>query len=158
MRRTRVVPAAPARSASATWDVIVNLVRDALTASRHIDVAEIDAAMTSAAGVGRALISAGHLDHHAITLVAPPIHVSIATISGTAALKTDDPSPIPGGSTASDWTLHLPTPAPLEKVVESVASKHPRLSSKPAPDHAAEDKATASIDREAIKQRLQRGA
>lgn len=158
MRRTRVVPAAPAKSASATWSAIANLIADALEPSPNVNASEVESALKAASGVGRGLISGGHLDRSPIVLVAPPIYVSITTVSGPEALRTEEPASIPGGASVADWTIYLPTPNPLESVVASAASSHDRLSAEVPPADTDSEKAAASIDRSALEQRLRQGA
>ena len=61
MKRTRIVPAAPVQSASATWSAIVELVVATLEPSA-IASSDIEEALSCLHGVGRGLIAGGHLD------------------------------------------------------------------------------------------------
>lgn len=138
MRRHRDIAAAPSRSATATWQAITDLVADTLDRSPHIDRADVESVMATAAVVGRPLVAGGHLDQHPLTLVADPVHCTIRTVSGTGALSLEENlNPIPGGGQATGFMLHLPTPDPLEGVVRVTAERSPHLSADPPPDLAS---------------------
>jgi hypothetical protein len=157
MLRHRQIAAAPERQASATWDVITKLVCDTLERSPDIGRSDVEAAMAAAAPAGVMLIAAGHLDRHAVVIVAPPLHLSITTVSGTAASTVEENlGPVPGGASADDWVIHLPTPDPLGDVVRSVAKGSARLSTEPPPDDAAKSDSQVEgdlIDLEALAKR-----
>ena len=157
MKRTREVAAAPVRSASATWEAIAGIVRETLASADAVSSADVDSALSRAAGVGRALVASGHLDSHPVVLVAPPLHLSVTTLSGTKALGSDDSPGVPGGSTVTDWCLHLPAVEPLEDVVRQVAAGDSHLSSDPPPEDRTAP-ASTTIDREALARRLSRDA
>jgi hypothetical protein len=142
MRRRRDIAAAPRRSATATWQTISDLVADTLDRSPHIDRADIELVMATAATAGLPLVAGGHLDQHPLTLVADPVHCTISTISGTDALTLEENlHPIPGGAQATDFTLHLPTPDPLEDLVQATAKRSAHLSTDPPPDHVTQGEA-----------------
>jgi hypothetical protein len=142
LRRHRDISAAPRRSATGTWQAITDLIADTLDQSPHINRDEIESAMATAATVGLPLVAAGHLDQHPLTLVADPVHCAIRTISGTAALSFEENlKPIPGGGQANDFTLHLPTPNPLEDLVRATAERSPHLSADPPPELATHTQA-----------------
>lgn len=153
MNRTRIVPAAPVRSASATWALIEDIILGTLAPSSNVTEDDVRAGLAAAAGVGRLLIAAGHLDRDPIVLVAAPVHLSIYTISGHDALGADEPGPVAGGASAIAWTLYLPTPSPLGDAVTSAVDAHPNLSVETPPKEAAAA-ATATIDREALARRM----
>ncbi len=137
MQRRRAIAAAPERRASETWEVISALVADTLERSPSITRADVMAAMETATPAGRILVAGGHLDVHPVVLVASPLHVSITTVSGVAATTLDENlQPIPGGATAREWTLYLPTPDPLGDAVRAVAARSPHLSAEEAPADA----------------------
>lgn len=156
MRRARQVAASPVRSASGTWAVISDLVADTVAQSSVLSRDEAVQAMSAAEAVGRMLIAAGHLQQHPITLVAGKVHCEITTVCGTAALTLEENlSPVPGAAGADDFTIHLPSPAPLQDQVKAVADSHARLSDSVPP--ALEAKAAGSgplIDREALRRAL----
>jgi hypothetical protein len=153
VRRTRQVAASPVRSASGTWSVIADLVADTLAQSSALSRDEAVQVMSVAEAVGRVLIAAGHLHKHPITLVAGSVHCEITTVSGTTALTLDENlNPVPGAAGADDFTIHLPSPAPLQEQVKAAADRHARLSDAAPP--APETKAATSgplIDREALR-------
>jgi hypothetical protein len=132
MRRHRDIAAAPRRSATATWQAITDLVVDTLDRSPHVNRADVESVMTTAATVGLPLVAGGHLDQYPLTLVADPIHCTIGTVSGTAALSLEENlNPIPGGAQATDFTLHLPTPDPLGPLAQATAQRSHHLSTDP---------------------------
>jgi hypothetical protein len=147
------VAASPVRSASSTWSVIADLVADTVAQSSVLSRDEAVQAMSAAEAVGRMLIAGGHLHRHPITLVAGKVHCEITTVSGTAALRLEENlNPIAGAAGADDFTIYLPSPAPLQEQVKAAADGHTRLSDAAPP--AAETKAASSgplIDREALR-------
>jgi hypothetical protein len=141
------------RSASATWSVIADLVADTVAQSSALSRDEAVQAMSAAEAVGRMLIAGGHLHKHPITLVASKVHCEITTVSGTAALTLEENlNPVPGAAGADDFTIYLPSPAPLQEQVKVAAAGHARLSDAAPP--APQTKATSSgalIDHEALR-------
>ena len=157
MLRLRQVAAALERHVSATWDVIIALVADILDRSPHIAHVDVDAAMTVAAPVGMMLIAAGHLDRHPLVIVAPPLHLSVTTVSGTNASVVDENlAPVPGGASAQDWMIYLPTPEPLGDAVRQIAKASVHLSAEPPPettDKAERIDADDVVDLDALARR-----
>ncbi|WP_297662167.1 hypothetical protein [Pseudonocardia sp.] len=141
------------RSASATWSVIADLVAETVAQSSALSRDEAVQAMSAAEAVGRMLIAGGHLHKHPLTLVAGKVHCEITTVSGTAALTLEENlNPVPGATGADDFTIHLPSPAPLQEQVKAVADGHARLSDAAPP--VPETKAASSgplIDLEALR-------
>jgi hypothetical protein len=140
MLRTRQIAASPLRSASATWTVITNLVADTVARSTALTRAEAEQALSAAGPVGRMLIAGSHLDRYPVTLVVGTVHCEITTISGTAALTAEENlNPIPGAAGADCFTIHLPSPDPLQEQVKTAVAGHPRLSdaAPPAPEAKA---------------------
>ena len=132
MQRHRDVAAAPRRPATATWQAITDLVADTLDRSPHLTRADVESVLLTARIAGLPLVAGGHLDKHPITLVAGTVNCTIGTVSGTAALSLDENlSPIPGGASATEFTVHLPTPDPLEDLVRETAERSPYLSAEP---------------------------
>lgn len=153
MRRTREVAASPVRSASATWSVIADVVAGTVAQSSALSRDEAVQAMSAAEAVGRMLIAGGHLHTHPITLRAGKVHCEITVVCGTAALTLEENlNPVPGAAGADDFTIHLPSPAPLQEQVKAAAKGHARLTDAVPP--APETKAASSgplIDREALR-------
>ncbi len=130
----REIATAPVRSADQTWTVISALVRDTLTRSASIPAADVDAALTAAATVGRPLIAGGHLNNHPVVLVTDDLQLSITTVSGTKAFAVEENlNPVPGAARATQWTLHLPAPDPLGSLVAVAVTGVAHLSVEPAP-------------------------
>ena len=153
MRRAREVAASPVRSASATWTVIADLVADTVAQSSALSRDEAVQATSAAEAVGRMLIAGGHLHKHPITLVAGKVHCEITTVSGTTALMLEENlNPVPGAAGAVDFTIYLPSPAPLQEQVKAAVTAHARLSLGTPP--AGETKAASAgplIDLEALR-------
>lgn len=160
MQRHRQVAAAPQRRASETWDAIGQLIGATLDRSPHITASDVAATMEHASTVGRALVAAGHLDKHAVVVVADPIYLNITTVSGVAASTLDeDLGPVPGGATATDWTIYLPTPDPLSESVRAAVAGVSHLSAEEPPGEST-SKAAASeqvsvLNLDALAQRAQ---
>lgn len=155
MQRRRQVAAAPHRSASETVATLSDLIRDTLTASEVLDHDEIDDALDEARPALLALVAGGHLDRSSLVLVAALLHLSITTVSGDGALTLEENlAVVPGATSATTWTLYLPTPEPLAGLVEATAEKHERLSAEAPPEDAAvEATSQASIDLDALARR-----
>jgi len=155
MLRSRTIVAAPVRSASTTWKVITDLVADTIAVSGSFTRREAEAAMLAAAPAGRMLIAGGHLDRHPLVFVAGAVHCEITTVSGTEALNADEnPNVIPGAATATTFTIFLPSPEPLAKVVAEAAAGHARLSveAPPAPQQrTAAATGTPLVDTDALR-------
>ena len=129
MLRHRTVAASPVRSASATWQVIADLIADTIATSASLSRTEAQQAMSAAAPAGRMLVAGGHLDHHPLVLFAGLVYCEITTVSGIAAFTTEENlNPIPGAAEADTFTICLPTPEPLEKKVAAAVAGHVRLS------------------------------
>ena len=160
MQRHRQVAAAPQRRASETWDAISELVVATLDRSPHIVASDVAAAMDAASTVGRVLVAGGHLDIHALVVVAEPVYLNIKTVSGIAATSLDeDLGPVPGGATSSEWTIHLPTPDPVGDAVRSAVSGVSHLSADEPPGESTSKSSTAeqagALNLAALAQRAQ---
>ncbi|MBV9163875.1 MAG: hypothetical protein JO281_20510 [Pseudonocardiales bacterium] len=144
------------RSASTTWKIITDLVADTISKSSTLSRADAEQAMSAAAPVGRMLIAGGHLDRHPVTLIAGAVRCEITTIFGVAALTTEENlNPVPGAADADTYTIHLPTPEPLQAAVKAAVSGHDRLSDAEPP--AAESRASNAgplIDTEALRKAM----
>ncbi|WP_217494692.1 hypothetical protein [Frankia sp. CgS1] len=144
--------ASPVRSASGTWTVITNLVADTVAQAPALSRDEALEAMAAAEAVGRMLIAAGHLNKHAIILVAGKVHCEITTVSGTAALTAEENlNAVPGAAGATEFTIYLPSPTPLQQQVSAAADRHPRLSTAVPPSEAQSENAGPLVDLEALR-------
>jgi hypothetical protein len=135
--------------------VISDLVADtvAVAVSAACNRNEAEAAMQIAAPVGRMLIAGGHMDRMPLVLIAGSVHCEITTISGTAALRTEENlNVVPGAATAETFTVYLPAPKVLATVVAEAAAGHPRLSAgtPPKPDQTMV-KAATLVDLDALR-------
>lgn len=144
MQRYRQVAAAPSRKASETWEVIGQLVVSTLEKSPHISGSDVAAVMEIASSAGRMLVAGGHLEKNAIVVVADPVYLNITTVSGVAATKLEeDLTPIPGGTTAREWTIYLPTPDPIGNAVRSAITGSSHLSTEEPPDESTTKSASS---------------
>lgn len=129
MHRYRSIAATPVRRASESWQVIGQLVQDTLARSEHISATDVGDAMRIAAQAGRMLIAAGHLESAPLILVAGDLRLEITTVSGDQAFSLEENlNPVPGGATATEWTVHLPSDGPLGTAVRDVVAASEHLS------------------------------
>jgi len=160
MQRHRQVAAAPQRRASETWEAIGQLISATLERSPHITPSDVAAAMQHASTVGRALVAAGHLDKHAVVVVADPIYLKITTVSGMAATTLDeDLGPVAGGATATEWMIYLPTPDPVGESVRAAVSGLSHLSAEEPPGESTSKSAASErasvLNLDALAQRAE---
>jgi hypothetical protein len=146
VKRHRTILAAPRRSTSETWDTVARLIADTLERSSAIDRADVEASLARAAGIGRMLIAAGHLEDAPVVLIGGELYLEITTASGTDALEFDENlNPVPGGARATaDWVLHLPQCEPLAKLVRQIAKEDEHLSAE-APRQVSEKAHEAGV-------------
>jgi hypothetical protein len=124
-----VIASSPRRNTSETWCAITDLIADTLDRSPSLNRPDVEEQLVPLDQVARMLISAGHLETHPVVLVAEDLWVEISTVSGTAALTLDENiNPVPGGATATDWTLHVPQVEPMAKLVRTAVKGHDHLS------------------------------
>ncbi|MGH3950029.1 MAG: hypothetical protein ACRDSE_13040 [Pseudonocardiaceae bacterium] len=160
MLRYRTIAGSPLRSATATWTTISTLVADTLDRSPVISRDAVEKVFETATGLGRQLVAGGHLEGHDLVVVAAPVHLAIRTASGAAAINLDENlNPVPGGASATEWMVYLPTPDPVGQTVRELADRVAHLSAEPAPTNAATPAAPtnghgAAIDLTAVARRL----
>lgn len=156
MLRRRELMASPIRRADETWAVIVELIADTLDRSDAIERTEVLDAFTIAETVGPRLVAGRHLEKSPIVLVAEPVHLSIYTVSGTEAFAVEENlSPVPGGTSASTWTVYLPDPAPLTADIAAALAGSKHLTSVAPPTALVKSAATENLlDFDALAQRL----
>lgn len=129
MRRHRPIASAPARTAADAWMTISGLIGATLERSACLQRSDIDAALAPMDQLGRMLISAGHLEGHPLVLVAGELWLEITTVSGAAALTLEENlNAVPGGASASDWTLYVPQVEPMAKLARRTVMGHAHLS------------------------------
>lgn len=152
--RSRQVAGTPAQSVSAAWRDISELVVNTLDRSQDIDRADVERAMTAAAGAGRSLIAAGQLAAHPVVVMGDGgFQLDITVISGDKATGVEhNTKPVPGGASVSSWMVHLPAVGAIGPMVVTAAKGDEHLSSDPPTTPAASDKSEASaIDMDRLK-------
>jgi hypothetical protein len=153
MLRYRTIAASPLRSASATWQVITDLIADTVATSSALSRADAVEAMSVAAPAGRMLVAGGHLDRYPLTLVAGLVYCEITTVSGAAALDAEENlNPVPGAVGAEAFTIYLPSPVPLGAAVLAAVAGHTRLSGAvPAAESQPAARSGPLIDLDALR-------
>lgn len=121
MERTRVIAAAPVRSASEAWSLVCQLISDTLERSPSIPHGSVTAELKRLNGLGPALIAGGHLEKDGLVLVDEGLSVTIQVFTADAALEVEENlNPIPGGASAtSAWKIYLPDAGPLSPALNS---------------------------------------
>src|SRR5205814_9589852 len=118
------IAGSPRLNTSQTWLVLKQLVTDSLAVAHEIDMAQVVAELEAIAGAGMSLISGGHLSRSPVVLVAAELELSIEIVSGESALALNENlNVVPGAATATDWRLHLPSPAPLSADIEQAVNQ-----------------------------------
>lgn len=129
MKRHRKIASAPERSAGEVWSTVRALLADTLERSEAIERADVERTMGVAGGIGRQLVSGGHLRKNPLVLVAGEMWLEIEIVSGDGAFElTENLGPVPGAAGVLDWTLHLPQVDPLAKLVRKTAKEDEHLS------------------------------
>lgn len=153
MKRLRKISAAPERTAGEVWATITALLADTLERSEEVERSDVERAMQVAGGVGRQLVSGGHLRKNPLVLVADEMWLEIEVLSANAAVGLDENlNPVPGGGSASQWTLYLPPVEPLAKLVRAAAKEDEHLSAEEpkAVAEAASSSKAATFDDDAL--------
>jgi len=146
MARHRSIAASPVRTAAETWDVISTLVVDTLDKSPVL-AGTVAGVMRDLTPAGLALVASGYLGSNPLTLVAEPLYLTITTTEGAAAIsgvEEENLNPVPGGTTATDWMIYLPTPAGLAGLVQDVVSVSVHASAAAPPAEPDTKEATSS--------------
>ncbi|MCP4308652.1 MAG: hypothetical protein GY788_28020 [bacterium] len=149
MSRHREVAASPARNAGEAWAAIGELVATTLDRSSRIDPQDVYDAFAALVPVGRALVSGGHLDRDAMTVVAEPLFLSINCVSGESALSvidSENANPVPGAATALDWMIYLPRPTGLVALIDDVVEGMEHISTEEPPPESQSSGRAKSTD------------
>jgi len=156
MLRRRDIAASPARRADEAWAVIVELIADTLDRSAAIDRTDVVDAFGVAGIIGPRLVAARHLEKSPVVLVADPVHLSIYTVSGVEAISIEENlGPVPGGSSASTWKVHLPAPEPLNADITAAVAGSDHLTTDTPPSTFVKSTASAELlDLDALTRRL----
>lgn len=116
------------------WTTIADLVRDTVAPASEIDEAAARDEVMGIIGVGRALVSAGHLEHEPLTLIADPLRLDITVVSGTAATTLhENLNTVPGAASATDWTIHLPAAGAMAGWISDAVADSTHLTTEPPP-------------------------
>jgi len=142
MERTRLIAAAPVRSASEAWQVVSRLLADTLEKSPAIPIGSVSQELAALKGLGPALIAGGHLETKGVVLVDQGLHLTIRVLTADAALDVEENlNPVPGGTGATEgWILHLPSAGPLDGALAAAVKKSVHLSIKVPPASAPTEK------------------
>jgi hypothetical protein len=157
MERIRLIAAAPVRSASEAWSVIVTLLADTLERSSSVPSGSVSKELALLKGLGPALIAAGHLESKGLVLVDTDLRLTIRVLTADAALDVEENlKPVPGGANATDrWTLYLPSAGPLNSSVEAAVKNSTHLTTDaplaPAPAEKSVDAGRSLIDVNALR-------
>ena len=121
MERTRLIAAAPVRSASEAWSIVCRLISDTLERSPLIPNGSVATELQRLNGLGPALIAGGHLEKDGLVLVDEAFSVTIQVFTADAALEVEENlNPVPGGASAtSGWKIYLPDAGPLSPALNS---------------------------------------
>lgn len=112
--RHRVIAGAPERCASATADLVVVMLTETLAAASSLDSEAVARELDAVHGAARMLIAGKHLAERALVLRAHPLRLEITVATGDKAASVDQNlGKVPGAASATDWTLHVPAPAPI---------------------------------------------
>lgn len=145
MQRHRSIAGSPLRDATQAWSTLVDLVATTLAKSPHLDEVSVRTELAATDEIGPRLVAGGHLAETPLVLVAENLEVRITVASGAEAFAVEENlAPVPGGGTAKEWRLHLPTPPTLAAAIDTAVAASPHLTTD-APLKAA-TKAAAAID------------
>jgi hypothetical protein len=158
MQRHREIAAAPHRRATEAWDTLAQLVIDTLGRSKTISATTVGEELKLVRSVGVSLVANGHLDRHPLVLVAPPLHLSITTVSGMPALELEENlNFVPGAAAAADWTAHIPAPTHMEESIAKAIKGAKHLSIAEPPQHAESVEESAPVlDEAALEEWLRK--
>jgi len=142
MERTRLIAAAPVRSASEAWRVVSTLLADTLECSSSVPIGSVEKELAPLKGLGPALIAGGHLESKGLVLVDEGLHLTIRVMTADAALDIEENlNPVPGGASATDgWTIYLPSAGPLDGALDTAVKNSAHLSTDTPPASAPAEK------------------
>jgi hypothetical protein len=142
MERTRLIAAAPVRSASEAWQAVSTLLVDTLERSSSVPPGSVSKELALLNGLGPALIAGGHLESKGLVLVDAGIHLTIRVLTADAALDVEENlNPVPGGASATDgWTLYLPSAGPMNSAVQGAVKNSRHLKTDAPPTTAPAEK------------------
>lgn len=151
MLRRRAIAGSPVRNSTEAWSAAVNLIVDTLGRSPHLDEGPIRTELLATASIGPRLVAGGHLDSQPVVLVTENLHLSITITSGAEAFALEENlAAVPGGAAATDWTVHVPTPATLTDAISDAIKGCDHLTTTSAPAISTKSAAVDLIDLEAL--------
>jgi hypothetical protein len=144
-----VIAGAPERSASATADLVVEMLTETLAAAAALDGEAVASELNAVHGATRMLIAGKHLAGQALVLRADPLRLEITVLSGDKAASIDENlGKVAGAASATDWILHLPAPPPIgDWIADAVrALDHVTIEAAPAMTNSATTPAVQASD------------
>jgi hypothetical protein len=157
MERTRLIAAAPVRSASEAWQVLLTLLADTIERSSSVPTGSVIKELASLKGIGPALIAGGHLESKGLVVVDRGLHLTIRVLTADAALDVEENlNPVPGGTSATEgWIVYFPSAGPLDNAVNAAVKNSSHLSTDDPPASAPSQKSErlgqALIDIDALR-------
>lgn len=149
--RRRTIAGAPMRSAAEAAALVVEMVSETLEPAFEQNPAS---ELADVEGALRMLISGKHLtDDAPLVLLADPLRLEIRLAYGNEAMSlAENLGKVPGAATATDWALHVPTPAPIGTWIEQAVAGSEHVTVQPAPKAvAAAASASVEIDAAALR-------
>jgi hypothetical protein len=128
---------------------------DTLAVAAQIDQAQVAEEVAAVRSAGHALIAGGHLAREPMVLSAAELRLEISTAHGDDALTLDENlNVVPGAAAASDWTLFIPTPEPIGRVIEASVDGLEHVSvTPPTPQVGRDHSAALTLNAEALRER-----
>lgn len=147
MERRRAIAGSPVRNSVQAWSTVVDLIVATLGRSPHLDERQVHGELLATESIGPRLVAGGHLETQPIVLLAGNLHLNITITSGAEAFALEENlDAVPGGASATDWTVHLPTPATLASAVIEATEGSGHLTTAPPPAVATKSAAIDLID------------
>lgn len=154
--RHRAIAGAPERAADEAATVLLEIVKQTLAPASALVPAETERELDQARDAVRILIAGKHLKDSPIVLAADPLRLELTVITGDSALTLKETlGKVPGAATATEWSLHIPAPAPVAGWIEDAVKSLDHVTSEPAATQAATASkgqfATSRIDADALR-------
>jgi len=136
--RHRAIAGTPERSASDASAVLMEMVSATLAPAGALDADVVEHELAQGRDAVRMLIAGKHLGDSPIVLVANPLRLEITVVSGDEALTLkENLGKVPGAASATDWSLHIPAPVPINSWVREALQGLEHLTSEPATTQAS---------------------
>ena len=158
MERSRIIAAAPVRSASDAWQIVSSLIAQTLERSPAVSPGSVASELAPLNGLGPALIAGGHLESKGFVLCDVGLHVTVYVFTADVALSVkENLNPVPSGGQATDgWILYVPPVKTLAASIAAAVKESSHLSADTPPASAPTAKARertedSLIDLEALR-------